>query len=227
MRAAVRSHVGAAQAAGGDDAAEARDGLTESRRYLEMGLAYLAPPAPQLIAVGGLSGSGKSTLARRLAPHVGAAPGARVVRSDVVRKRLAGVDATVRLGAQGYAPAMTRRTYGVLCDEAGAALAAGHGVIADAVFAAPAERAAIARVAAVGGVRFDGLWLDAARGVLEERVRRRRGDASDATPEVVAGQAGFDISGVDWPRLDAAASAEDTLRRGLELLGDGRRQSIL
>ena len=46
---------------------------------------------PVLVAVGGFSGTGKSRLARELAPFLGAAPGARVVRSDVIRKRLCGV----------------------------------------------------------------------------------------------------------------------------------------
>ena len=62
----------------------------------------LRPRAPCLIAIGGLSGSGKSTLARRLAPFVGAAPGALIVRSDVIRKTLLGVSPLTRLGPEGY-----------------------------------------------------------------------------------------------------------------------------
>ena len=43
------------------------------------------------MAIGGLSGAGKSVVARRMAPTLGAAPGALVLRSDVVRKSLLGV----------------------------------------------------------------------------------------------------------------------------------------
>ena len=39
-----------------------------------------------------------------LAPHVGAVPGAVVLRSDEIRKRLAGVSPLDRLDAQGYSP---------------------------------------------------------------------------------------------------------------------------
>ena len=41
-------------------------------------------------AIGGLQGTGKSTLARALAPDLGPAPGALVLRSDEIRKRLLG-----------------------------------------------------------------------------------------------------------------------------------------
>ena len=209
-RAAVRCHVGAAAAP------QAR--RRESAQYLQMAIAYLSPAAPRLIAVGGLSGSGKSFLARRLAPHVGAAPGARVVRSDVTRKRLAGVEPLDRLGPEGYTAPMTERTYRAVYEEARAVLGAGHSVIADAVFAAPAERGAIAALARDAGVPFRGLWLDAPAAVLEERVRARRGDASDATPEVAAMQRRLDTGEVGWERLDASGSIDDTLRRGLELV---------
>ena len=53
-----------------------------ARQYLALALELLRVKTPCLVAVGGLSGSGKSTLARRLAPSLGMAPGAVVVRSD-------------------------------------------------------------------------------------------------------------------------------------------------
>jgi len=52
---------------------------------------FIAPPAPKLVAVGGLSGTGKSVLARGLAPDVGPAPGAVLLRSDVERKTMLAV----------------------------------------------------------------------------------------------------------------------------------------
>ena len=61
-----------------------------------------APSRPCLVAIGGFSGTGKSTLALGLAPSVGAVPGAVVIRSDVIRKRLFGVSPLDRLGPEGY-----------------------------------------------------------------------------------------------------------------------------
>ena len=42
----------------------------------------------------------------------------RPLRTDVVRKRLAGVGPLVRLGPEGYTEAMTERTYHAVYDEA-------------------------------------------------------------------------------------------------------------
>ena len=93
VRAAVRSHV---TGHGGDPKA--------ARAYLQAAQAYLAPASPRLVAVGGLSGSGKSTLARTLASGLGGGPGAVVLRSDEIRKRLFGAAPTDRLPKSAYAP---------------------------------------------------------------------------------------------------------------------------
>ena len=72
-----------------------------ARQYLDLAREFLRPPPPRLIAIGGFSGSGKSTLARGLARYVGAAPGALILRSDVIRKTLLGVTPRQRLGTEG------------------------------------------------------------------------------------------------------------------------------
>ena len=63
----------------------------------------IEPPPPRLVAVGGLSGTGKSALARALAPDLGPAPGAVVLRSDIERKALFGKDEQDKLPADAYA----------------------------------------------------------------------------------------------------------------------------
>lgn len=193
LRAAIRSHV---RAAAGDAAA--------CGRYLDFALAYLQPVPPRLIAIGGLSGTGKSRLAQALATDVGRAPGARVVRSDATRKRLAAVALDTRLAADHYTAAGNRRTYAAMLAEAATALAAGQAVIVDAVFARPDERQAVAAVAAAAGVPFRGLWLEAPPALLTARVAARRNDVSDATPAVVRRQLDYDLGPIDWPRLSTA-----------------------
>src|SRR5690606_25949162 len=98
-RAAVRAKTSATSAALQTDARRRTEHEALSRRYLEMAAALLRPPRPMVVAVGGLSGTGKSTLARGLAPSTGAVPGALVLRSDEIRKRLSGVSPDARLGA--------------------------------------------------------------------------------------------------------------------------------
>src|SRR5690606_29005512 len=171
-RAAIRAHVTASTAQSA--AAAARDKLAAgARRYLDLALRFLDPPRPRLVAVGGLSGTGKSTLARKLAPLVGPFPGAVVLRSDVIRKELAGVDRLPRLGPEGCDPAMTRRVYETLRTRAAAILRAGHAAIADAVYARPEERAALEAAARAAGAPFTGLWLEAPVEALEQRISGR------------------------------------------------------
>lgn len=98
------------------------------------------------------------------------------------------------------------------------ALAAGQTVIADAVFARPEERLAIASIADDAGVPFQGLWLDTAAPLLEERVERRVRNVSDATPEVVRLQLAFDLGTISWPRLDTSGTEAETLAAAGRLL---------
>lgn len=221
LRAAIRSHVDAAAAMAMSVPEDAAASAEAARRYRDLALSFLEPAQPSLVAIGGLSGSGKSRLARDLAPHLGPAPGARVVRTDTTRKRLAGVALGTRLGPRDYGDAMTRRTYQAVYDEAAVALASGRSVIADAVFARPAERVAIADIAKTAGVPFVGLWLQAQPRLLESRVTGRRNNASDATAEVVRLQLSYDLGDIPWQRLDSSGSEEETLSTALAVLANG------
>jgi aminoglycoside phosphotransferase family enzyme/predicted kinase len=218
-RAAIRAHVDAFSATSQSDPREAADLAAAAGRYLELALAFLRPEPPRLIAIGGLSGSGKSKLARELAPLIGTAPGARVARTDSTRKRLAGVALATRLRPRDYSIEMSRRTYEAVYEEARLALAAGRSAIADAVFASPEEREAIARIAADARVPFQGLWLTAPPRVLQDRVTGRRNNVSDATAEVVRLQLEYDLGAIDWARLDSSGEGDETLQAACALLG--------
>ena len=210
-RAAVRAHVAADTAlAQGDESAKAA-GLAEARKYLDLASGLINPPPPRLIAVGGLSGTGKSTLARALAPEIGPAPGALVLRSDTIRKRLWGAEEFARLPEEAYSEQMTKRVYGAILAEAEAALKAGHAVVADAVHARPGERVALEALAAKLAVPFAGFWLEAPQPALERRVGGRVRDASDATVDVLRRQAELHLGEIAWQRIDASGGAEATL----------------
>ncbi len=206
LRAAIRAHVSAAIAKVEPDPKWGR----AATDYLRRAFDYLHPQPPRLLAAGGLSGSGKSRLARDIAPLVGAAPGAVVLRTDVIRKRLMGVAPETRLPPEGYTPEMTERTYQALYQQAAQALASGHGVIADAVFARPEQRAAIEAVARDAGTPFDGLWLEADAETMRQRVAARRNNASDATVAVLDQQLDYDLGAMTWNRIDSSGSKEDT-----------------
>ena len=182
LRAAIRAKVIAAQMRQAEAAKRGR--LAETAKvYFGLAARLLAPPAPMLVAIGGLSGTGKSALARALAPFVAPEPGAVVVRSDIERKILFGVAETERLSAEAYRDDVNAKVYARISDKAARILAAGHSAVADAVFARAGERAAIADIAAKAHARFHGIFLvadldDAAcadRGPRGRCVRRRRG----------------------------------------------------
>ncbi len=220
MRAAVRAHVGASQAAALADAAESRRRAGRAREYFFRAQEYLAPPPPVLIAVGGLSGSGKSRLARELAPHLGAVPGARVVRTDVQRKRLAGIDLFDRLPPESYTPEASRRTYDACFDEAARALAAGQSVVFDAVSLKPQERDGIEALAGRYKVPFLGLWADAPLAVRLERIGSRRDNVSDAGAEVARRQEELDLGEVTWTVIDSSGTRKNTVAGALAMIRD-------
>ena len=189
LRAGVRCHV----------ACYAGD-FAEARRYLDAALALIEPAPASLTAVGGLSGSGKTTWARRRAPELGAAPGAVILRTDEVRKRIWGAGALDPLPPRAYAPDVGARVYGLLLDEARACLKAGRAVLLDAAFLKPQERDAAEAVAREAGVPFDGVWLDADPDALRRRIAERTGDASDADLKVLEGQLQRDLGEIAWRR---------------------------
>jgi aminoglycoside phosphotransferase family enzyme/predicted kinase len=218
-RAAVRAHVLALNVHGPRAITSERERI--ARGYLAAAAALSEPVPARLLAVGGLSGSGKSTLARRLAPNLGRTPGALVLRSDVIRKRLLGRDLDARLGPEGYSPALSARVYREIGARAASALEAGQTVIADAVYARPDERDALEEIARRRGVPFLGLWLSAPPEVLASRIGGRRADVSDATVAVLEKQLDYPIGDMSWRELDAGGSPDGVEKRARYELARG------
>ncbi len=187
VRAGVRCHVSAHQ---GDMAA--------SRRYLKAARAFLDPAPAELLAVGGLSGSGKSTRARQLAPGNGPVPGAAILRSDEIRKRLWACPELEALPPQAYTPAESVRVLAHMSELAATVLESGHAAVCDATFREAAWREAVEDVARRAGVSFAGLWLDVAADIRADRIAARTGDVSDATQGLAQSQQAVDASQLSW-----------------------------
>jgi len=205
-RALIRAHV------------SARSGAPAAAlSYLHMAESYLRPAPGVVVAVGGLPGTGKSTLARALAPALGRAPGALVLRSDETRKRLFGVAPETRLPATAYTAEASARVFAELARAAQAAADGGQAVIADATFQDATHRGLLARAALAARVPFRGLWLHAPLDVLEARIRARVGDASDATVDVLREAATRGTAPEDWTIIDAT-DADTALTHASETL---------
>ncbi|MEO1016500.1 MAG: AAA family ATPase [Pseudomonadota bacterium] len=193
--------------------------VAEANRYLDLALAALAEVPPCLIAIGGRSGTGKSTMAMALAPEIGAMPGAMVLRSDVIRKALFGLEATEKLPDEAYRPDFSVKVFGIIAERAKTLLSAGRTVIADAVFGSAAEREQIASAARDAGVPFRPVWLVADEGILEARVTARQGDASDADAVIVRRQRALDKAEVAWPKVQTDGDVADAIERVRVALG--------
>lgn len=211
LRAAIRAHTGLAAARAQAHPERRQAIVDDARSYLELSDRLLQRPEPHLVAIGGVSGTGKSTLARALAPEYGTVPGARILHTDVLRKRLFGAEKTTRLGAEAYTPAVNESVYRSQREAAAVSLRGRYSAIVDGVFSLPEERAAIAAVAHACGVPFTGLWLTAPLDVLSARVSARSSDMSDATVDVLEEQLARDSGDVQWRRIDAGSSPAETL----------------
>jgi aminoglycoside phosphotransferase family enzyme/predicted kinase len=196
VRAGVRCHVNA------NYGGEAHYGMDKARMYLEAAHRFLDVMPAQLTAIGGLSGSGKSTRARKIASGLGRPPGAAVLRSDEIRKRLWACPEYERLPREAYTADENNRVYSQMLDLADATLRAGQPVILDATFREAAWRDRAESLARDAGVSFDGLWLTAPSDLRRARVEARVRDVSDATADVAAGQQDIDLAGLGW-RVEA------------------------
>ncbi|TMJ60721.1 MAG: hypothetical protein E6G81_05765 [Alphaproteobacteria bacterium] len=218
LRAIIRAHVTATTAERGWAAGDGLAAFAEARRYVDEAAAMLRPAPPRLVAIGGLSGSGKSSLAPRLAPELGVSPGARVLRSDVLRKRRFGIIPEEKLPPEAYQPEMTALVYRELCERAALALKSGYAAVIDAVALRAEERDAFAAVAAAD-VPFTGLWLDASADTMRARIGTRQADASDASAAVLDQQLQTDPGTLVWQHIDASGSSEATLANARRTLG--------
>jgi uncharacterized protein len=178
----------AADATAGTAEREAAAG--RARRYFSLALGYLCPPV--LILTCGLMGVGKTTVGRALS----AALGATLLRSDELRKGLAGLPPTAAreepFGSGLYSAEMTARTYERLLERARDELAAGRPVVADAAFLRRAERDRFAAAAGRTGRPTLLALLSCPAEMALERLDRRQAlgdDASDGRRELAASQA--------------------------------------
>jgi len=152
--------------------------------YYQLAWQYTKPRRGQLILMSGLSGSGKSTIARQLARKLGAIH----IRSDAVRKHLAGIALTQRGEANLYTAEMSQKTYDRLL-ELGIMLATqGFPVILDAKYDRQQLRLDAIAQAQSHQLPLQIVHCTAPLEVLRSRLSSRTGDIADATADLLGVQ---------------------------------------
>lgn len=222
LRAAVRAHVTATQA---EVTTPAQASLAEeAHAYFDLAEQLLVPKPARLVALGGLSGSGKSTLAASLAPHLGRAPGARVIASDRTRKAMYQKAPDQPLPPAAYAAEVSARVYAAIAARSERLLGDGVTVIVEAVHDRAEDRARIETVAAGTGVPFDGLWLLADPEALHARLKTRDPGASDADAQVLEDQLARAPETTGWQPISTRGSLAESLNAILEKVTEATRQ---
>jgi len=156
--------------------------------YLGLAERYIKPARPCLLINHGLSGSGKSVISKKIAAQLPAI----VIRSDLERKRIHGIDVTqhdIHAVDDGlYTREATEHTYQHLVTQARGLLQCGYTVIIDAANLKHAQRSLFINLAQTLSCPVIVLHFQASEAVLRQRINRRLQDghdASDATLEVL------------------------------------------
>ncbi len=188
-RALVRAKVAAIRLGQEDLEMQEREALQcDLHDYIDLAEAYTQVGWPAVVITHGPSGSGKSFSGRVLAMWLPAIQ----IRSDVERKRLAGLEPQADSGSQPlnglYSEDATRKTYQRLLDLAEDLVAYGFVAIADATFLKQEQRQQFADMAERMLVPFVILDMQISESILRQRVKERaeRGrGVSEANEEIL------------------------------------------
>lgn len=196
-------------------------------RYVQLALGLTQSSAPTLMITCGLSGSGKTWFSSQMA----ASHGAVRIRSDVERKRMAGLrpqQSSHALPASDlYSIDFNRRVYAQLLAQVGSILQSGESVIVDAAFLKRAEREAMRELARQRQIRFVILYCCAPTETLRTRLIERQhcgSDASEADVSVMERQIDWWESFSDDERaavIEVNTAEQESVQAALELRGAG------
>lgn len=222
-RAMVRAKVAAMAASEPELGPLARErARAKAEARARLALVELADPheRPCLVLIAGLPGSGKSALARTLRETGNFA----WLRSDELRKRLAGLDPLTsgrsEVGEGIYTREFTDRTYDACRSRAADICKAGGRALVDATFIDAERRREFVEAAIEWGVPVHLLITEAPAELIRERLAARTNDPSDADWTV------YQAAAARWTPPDARLcpfNKIDARRTPHEMLSDALR----
>lgn len=198
---------------------ERKEAIKRAKRYFDFACAFMTNYPPVLIACGGLSGSGKSRVAREIGGLFNPAPGAVILRDDIVKKQINGCPIDQHFDKACDTPVVEKVVYDVLRQEARNALLSGSTVIVDALFYNEKERKKIEALAKELNVPFVALWMDAPFDVRLKRIQSRKRNPSDVRTQAdLEKQLSLETGVVAWSTLFTDKTREETVAFARELL---------
>ncbi len=195
----------------------------EARRFFDLATADARRLRPRLVLITGLMGTGKT----RQAEELGRRAGVSVWHSDVVRKRLAGLDPEeerrVPFGTDIYSPEWNEKTYAALIEEARKELARGNSVILDASWSRAEQRRRARRAAEEREALFAVIECSAPDEALRVRLTKPDRSITDGRIELLDDQrAGYEPPTADEAevllRIDTSGEFEPIAERAFQNL---------
>jgi aminoglycoside phosphotransferase family enzyme/predicted kinase len=196
--------------------------VQEARLLTAIALRHLREGEVRLVLIGGLPATGKSTLGKRIE----AATGWSLLRSDAIRKHLAGIepteDAGAAFGAGIYSPQATALVYAAMLARAESLLQRGQSVILDASWLRQCWRDEAAGVATRSCATLVGFRCEAPRECTSARLARRslaKDDPSDATTQIADAMAAAVEPWLEAAVVDTSGLLQDSVEEALSVLG--------
>ncbi len=152
-----------------------------AKNYYNLGWQYTQYSQGKMIVMSGLSGSGKSTVANYIASKINAIH----LRSDAIRKHLAGIPLNQAGDNSLYTAEMNQKTYQSLLDLAIVLVNQGFSVILDAKYDRLHWRSPVIEAVEKMGISLKILHCQASLETLQTRLTERKNDISDATSDLI------------------------------------------
>ncbi|MDJ0660457.1 MAG: AAA family ATPase [Crocosphaera sp.] len=156
----------------------------EAQNYYHLAWKYTQQHQGQIIMMSGLSGAGKTTVAKYLAQQINGI----LIRSDAVRKHLGNVSLDETGNSELYSEEMNQKTYETLIKLGEIVAKEGFNVILDAKFDRHQWRKPVIEIAKKDNISLTILSCYAPVKILSDRLSTRKGDISDATPQLLQQQ---------------------------------------